>query len=163
VPLTISAEISSADEPDLKRITARERFSAGPSVLGPLNDDWHREAGRHRPNDQLAPTTKAGGRIFARATATIASAAFAATLLAGCGRDHIAAQFPDGSCVVFSEDTLGDNAEIRNAECSGPHTHIVVAWKSGRNAQCPDGADAFFDTTDGRLCLRPDPSPSTSP
>ena len=77
-------------------------------------------------------------------------------------RDDIADGFPDGACVNFSGSSDGDNATIGNAECSGPHTHVVVAWVGGSGA-CHAGSDAQFATTEGTLCLRADPGPTATP
>ena len=86
-----------------------------------------------------------------------------AACVGACGqRDNVADGFPDGACVNFTGSAEGDHQTIGNAECSGPHTHVVVAWV-GRNAACPTGSDAEFGTPDGKLCLRADPGPSASP
>ena len=99
--------------------------------------------------------------MFARALAVLVCGGLAATLLAGCGRDDLAAGFPDGSCVVFSGDDTANDATIKKTECAASHTHVVVAWKSGANADCGAGLD-FFLTPDGRLCLRPNPGTGPS-
>jgi hypothetical protein len=101
--------------------------------------------------------------MFSRELAVLVCGGLAATLLAGCGRDDVADGFPDGACVVFSStgDT-GADATIGKADCAGHHTHVVVSWKSGANADCGAGLN-FFLTPDGRLCLRPDPGASPAP
>jgi hypothetical protein len=77
-------------------------------------------------------------------------------------RDDVADGFPDGACVNFDAPADGDHQQIGNADCSGPHTHVVLSWV-GRDATCPAGSDAEFGTPDGKLCLRAEPGPSASP
>ena len=77
-------------------------------------------------------------------------------------RDSVAAGFPDGACVRFVASANGDHEQIGKADCSDPHTHVVVAWVD-KDATCPAGADAEFGTPGGKLCLRAETGPSTSP
>jgi hypothetical protein len=79
----------------------------------------------------------------------------------GACRDAIAETFPDGSCVSYREP--GTDWLIKSVPCSGPHTHVVLAWIRGDDGRCPEGTNATFEPPDGKLCLRSDPAPTASP
>ena len=96
-------------------------------------------------------------------TRRLAALAVVAVLVGTCGRDEVAASFPDGTCVTFQGSPDGENAEISPADCSGPHTHIVRTWIADRDTACPSPTDEKMLTPRGTLCLLPDPIPGASP